>query len=73
MDSPLFSSLIAENASLDSLLGGADNVPAPVDPAALPGLEAPHAAAPISAPVELVAPSGGQEEAVVRMMVEHQG
>ena len=75
-DSPLFSSLIAENASLDSLLGGADNadntdnVPAPADPAALPGLETAHAAAPLSAPVELAAPSGGQEEAVARMMVE---
>ena len=72
-DSPLFSSLIAENASLDSLLGGADNtdnVSAPADPAMLPGTEAPHAVAPLSAPVELVAPSGGQEEAVARMMVE---
>ena len=75
-DSPLFSSLIIENASLDNLLGGTDNAgntdkaSAPADPAMLPGTEAPHAVAPLSAPVELVAPSGGQEEAVARMMVE---
>ena len=69
-DSPLLSSLIAENTSLDNLLGGADNVSAPADPATLPGTETPYAVAPLSAPVELAAPSGGQEEAVARMMVE---
>ena len=71
-DSPLLSSLITENASLDSLLGGADNASAPADPATLPGAETSHAAAPLSAPVDLAAPTGGEEEAVARMVLEHQ-
>ena len=71
-DSPLLSSLITENASLDSLLGGADNASAPADPATLPGAETSHAAAPLSAPVDLAAPTSGEEEAVARMVLEYQ-
>ena len=69
-DSEVMANLLAEGMSLNELLGGGDRG---TDAAvSAPAAQAVADAASFAAPVDLISPPGGEEEAMVRLVLEHQ-